>query len=887
MNDYKYKFSIVIPIYNVEKYLEETIESVLNQTIGFKKNIQIIFVNDGSKDNSEKICLKYKEKYPENIIYIKQENAGVSTARNHGMQYIEGKYVNFLDGDDKWSTDAFEKIYTFFEKNSPKVDLVAGRMQFFDAQEDFHALDYKFKKTKVVDIFEDYGFSHLHITSSVIKSEVAKQFKFTPDLKYGEDAEYVNELILEKHKYGVIKEANHFYRKRSDLSSAVQNKEKNIEWYTKTLEYFYENLMNISIKKYGRIIPYIQYLIMYDLQWRIKPVLSENLEDTFKNNYINRIIELLQKIEDHIICEQRNIYSKHKMYVLSLKHNRDIRNELEYKAGKLYFNNISLYNIRKNKSILKIDILEIYEDKLIIEGRVNCPLPRNLFNIYVYINSNQKVLVDLKEGNKSIYNKDTFAFKNDQIVYHYTYKVEISLENVEKLSFLFDYKDEIANRLIINFGKFSKLSTKEGNYYATGNYIIAYNKKNIIVGKSTKVKRIKRELRYAKQLIVKEKKWHTALIRFMYFFKKIFQRKEIWIVSDREEVADDNGEHFFKYLQKIKNKNIKTYFALNKTSIDYKRMKKTGKVIDPHTLKYKILFLLSSKIVSSQANDNVINAFGEDEIYFKDLLRFKFIFLQHGITKDDLSKWLKKYDKNISIFVTVARPEYESIINGDYYYTEEQVKLVGFPRYDKLTNNKKKSIIIFPTQRKKLVEWNKNDKYGKTYNPFFKESEYFKYYNRLINDKRIIEALKKYGYKMKLGLHPLLVKQINDFDKNESVEILSTINYQKEFRENALLITDYSSVAFDFAYLNKPIIYTQFDTETFYEGQVYDKGYYDYERDGFGPICYDYEDAVKEIIKAMENNCEIEEKYLQRIKKFYKYEDNNNCKRVYEEILKI
>ena len=85
MQDYKYRFSVVIPIYNVEKYLEETIESVISQDIGFKENIQLILVNDGSPDSSEDICLRYRELYPENIVYVKQKNGGVSRARNHGM----------------------------------------------------------------------------------------------------------------------------------------------------------------------------------------------------------------------------------------------------------------------------------------------------------------------------------------------------------------------------------------------------------------------------------------------------------------------------------------------------------------------------------------------------------------------------------------------------------------------------------------------------------------------------------------------------------------------------------------------------------------------------------------------------------------------------------
>ena len=111
MEKKEFKFSVITPIYMVEEYLEKTIESVVKQTIGFEKNIQLILVNDGSPDNSGKICKKYKEKYPDNIVYIEKDNGGVSSARNEGFKYAKGKYVNFLDSDDIWDTKAFKFVY--------------------------------------------------------------------------------------------------------------------------------------------------------------------------------------------------------------------------------------------------------------------------------------------------------------------------------------------------------------------------------------------------------------------------------------------------------------------------------------------------------------------------------------------------------------------------------------------------------------------------------------------------------------------------------------------------------------------------------------------------------------------------------------------------------
>ena len=138
-------FSVVIPVYKVEDYIEETIQSVLQQTIGFEKHIQMILVNDGSPDNSGAVCEKYRDLYPENILYIEQENRGVSAARNNGLQYATGEYINFLDSDDKWEPDAFEKGLALFNKYGQQIDVVAYRLKYFEARTGLsHPLNYKF-----------------------------------------------------------------------------------------------------------------------------------------------------------------------------------------------------------------------------------------------------------------------------------------------------------------------------------------------------------------------------------------------------------------------------------------------------------------------------------------------------------------------------------------------------------------------------------------------------------------------------------------------------------------------------------------------------------------------------------------------------------------------
>ena len=114
--------------------------------------------------------------------------------------------------------------------------------------------------------------------------------------------------------------------------------------------------------------------------------------------------------------------------------------------------------------------------------------------------------------------------------------------------------------------------------------------------------------------------------------------------------------------------------------------------------------------------------------------------------------------------------------------------------------------------------------------------------------------------------------------------VAEAIDYQKEFKENALLITDYSSVAYDFAFLQKPVIYTQSDRKAFFAGQMYDEGYWDYDSMGFGPVCKDYESTVNAIIAQVEAGCVLEDVYKKRIEAFYYAFDRNNCQRVFEAI---
>lgn len=877
---FRYKFSVIIPVYQVEDYLEETLLSVIHQSIGFE-NIQIILVNDGSPDESGKICEKYAKRYPDNIVYVEQENAGVSEARNKGMEYMEGKYVNFLDSDDKWSKDAFREAADFFEKHGDTIDIVAGRIQYFEKKTDYHVLDYKFEQDKLVDIFQDYDFVQLSMATTFVRADALKGKKFDKRIRYGEDCILINTILLEKCKYGVLRNCVYQYRMRNTGTSAMQNTVHTKSWYFETEELVFMRLLEMSREKFGKVIDYIGYLVMYDTKWRLRASIPEGiLTQEEQRRYKDNLVKILSQIDDKLIMEQKQCTSLHYKLAFDMKYRTDIGKEVTFDKGLISFRGNRLTHLAKRK-FLTIDFIEVKEHCLYLTGQADYWLPEEDYEIFFADQAENRYALTyfplphrVRRGLCGIYGNAR------------GFQVEIPLENVSRLKCIFVYKGEKECSMYPAFGKFAKLSHQlEHSYGIYGSYILKSKGKTISIQKRTRRRYKSSEKKFCKELR-KEKKYKVLFYRYVARLYKKLNKKKIWLISDRINLARDNGEALFKYLNTFDTKDIRPYFAISSHCEDYKRMKKYGKVVPHASLRYKLMFLAADKIISAHIDEYVINAFETDREYMKNMYQFQYVFLQHGLTKDDLSGWVNKFNKNIDLFITAAKPEYQSILEGNYFYTEKEVKLTGFPRYDSLVKSEtRKQIIILPTWRKELANAIDQKTGERLYNPAFKETEYFQFYNRLIHDERLLTCMRKRGYTGKFCLHINHMEQMEDFQGNDVIEIhQGNLDYQKEFRENALMVTDYSSVAFDFAYMKKSLVYAQFDREAFFAGQTYDEGYFDYETDGFGPVCYDYETTVAALIDAVTRNCLMEKKYQDRVDDFYYKTDTKNSERVYQAI---
>lgn len=364
--------------------------------------------------------------------------------------------------------------------------------------------------------------------------------------------------------------------------------------------------------------------------------------------------------------------------------------------------------------------------------------------------------------------------------------------------------------------------------------------------------------------------------------------KPIWLVSDRVNAAGDNGEVFFEYVMGRDDRPADTYFVIDKNSADYERLSRSGEVVSYGSFRHLSLFLRADKVISSHADLNVINPFVRQIDRFCGLFDFDFVFLQHGIIRHDLSGWLNRFNRNIALFITSSENEKESILKNPYYY-ENEVVLTGLPRYDRLQSKPENKLIFTPTYRKGLLVGISNNKGERSYNSEFKNSDYFKFIDGFMNDERVINALKYRNMKGELYLHPALSKQVIDFEGNDTFQVMKfPYDYNAALCKGDVMVSDYSSITFDFAYMRKPIVYAQLDKESFYkEHTSKETDLFDDEKDGFGPVCYDHESLVDKTIEVLESGARMSNKYMKRAEEYFEFKDRSNTERVYRAILEI
>ena len=393
--------------------------------------------------------------------------------------------------------------------------------------------------------------------------------------------------------------------------------------------------------------------------------------------------------------------------------------------------------------------------------------------------------------------------------------------------------------------------------------------------------------RYLKQCI------HYAEMALAFLLLIPFRKKKyaenLWLVTEKGTEARDNGYHFFRYV-KTAHPEINIRYVISRDSADFGKVSPFGKPVILNSWKHFFCSLYAKASISSQAFGAMPEP-PEKMLAFSKGMRRKdqiLIFLQHGIIKDELPHTLDYRNTHYDLFCCSSEQE-RRFVQQIHGYPDENIKALGLCRFDNLlqSHEVQKQILVMPTFRMWLLTADAAGEATEKEKKIFEQSAFFEAYASLLTDESLLGTLRREGYRLVFYPHYVFQPYIGCFRKfgNDVVRIADRQQYdvQQLLMESSLLVTDFSSVFFDFAYMGKPEVFYQFDEEQ-YRGSHYKKGYFDYRDNGFGPVFTARNEVIREIVRQAEQGCVMDDEYRKRVDAFFLFRDTDNCRRTFEEI---
>lgn len=359
-----------------------------------------------------------------------------------------------------------------------------------------------------------------------------------------------------------------------------------------------------------------------------------------------------------------------------------------------------------------------------------------------------------------------------------------------------------------------------------------------------------------------------------------------WVLMDRVDAAHDNAEHLFKYLREAE-PDRPVWFALDRKSQDFRRLKKegVGNLLAYGSFTWMLVCLNATHVLSSQAGPYVDNPQALRKVRRP---RWRFVFLQHGVVHTGLHRWLNR--RNFDLFLTTTSAEYAAIV-GDrspYRFTPHEVALTGMPRFDRLYRlaadvTEPGAIVVAPTWRESLFDGKADAKGLRAQRDDFTDTDYARQWREFLTSPQLAEVARTSGRRVDFMPHPNIKPYLEQFGLPDYINVLSyaTHDVQRVLADAAVLVTDYSSIAFDAAYIGRPVVYFQFDRADVFRGaHTIRQGYFSYDEDGFGSVVKTAEAAVDAVASLARAGFAPLPEHRTRMEEAFPFHDDLTCERV-------
>ncbi|SDK52278.1 CDP-glycerol glycerophosphotransferase, TagB/SpsB family [Cryobacterium psychrotolerans] len=861
-------FSVISPVYNVGRYLEEYCQSLENQTIGIE-NLEVILVDDGSTDDSLELLQSFAARYPHNVRVVHKENGGQASARNAGIILATAPWVCFPDPDDVLSPNYFESMRDYMkEPGSAETALFAGRVIIWDEatgkRSDSHPTSFRFRfGNSTTDLTAKPNFIHGNATVSAFKREVivASGLRFDERLRTRfEDAGFIAEylLVFDKPILGLVKDSRYFYRRRSDGSSTLQGSHSDARSYVDVPQFGHLYVLKLAQELRGEVPRWLQWFIIYDIVWMFKADLAAKeptraLAPEVLSAFHRSVAEIMTYIEpESVLGFDMMAVPRWMREALAFGYS-----ELDY-VGPVYI------------------------------GPTDAA--RDLIQICYRFSGHERA--------------ETIWVKGKKVQAHHAKTQPL---DVLGRTVLRERKLWVSSLGAIRFeldGKLQPFITSESS-----NSAHKFRREQILRAERFRktsgipmrfrqvegrmstlmLERVKGWLSVRKRALRKAHRQDVLLGAILRLMPVRRAYAGAWALLDREFQANDSAEELYRWVRANKPQ-VKLRFVLRKGTADWARLKGDGfKLVDYGSYRWKVLMLLAEHVVSSHIDAYISNPLPSQR-YGRP--QWKLTFLQHGIIKGDISPWLNT--KNIDVFVTSTEDEYRYISGESVYkFGPKEVRLTGLPRHDALLaksgalrDSEVTQILIAPTWRKYLAGRVLGaDSSVREANTEFMQSEYAQAWQELVQSEELRQFAAGNGLKIVFMPHPNIQPHLGEFAIPHWVEtkLYGNIDVQDVVSRSAVMITDFSSIAFNMAYLYRPVVYYQFDTARYEAEHIEGKGYYDYPTHGFGPVVPDV-NGVMGGLRSLWNDREFAGGYADRAKRTFPVRDGRNSERVFKAI---
>lgn len=501
------KVSVIVPIYNVEEYLEECLDSLVKQTL---KGIEVLMIDDGSTDHSASIAKRFDEKY-DHFHYFYKENGGLGNARNYAIPYVKGEYLIFLDSDDVVPEDAYKKMYDMAVRTGN--DMVIGNVKRFNSSKEWDSglhkrlFDSTYEHTSIYQkpelVYDTTSWNKLFKTSFYLENN----FQFPEKILY-EDIPVTIPAHFKANSVSMIDDICYLWRVRDGVSKSItQNRTQIINLQDRI------KIMQMVNKYYEENITDEKALYMKDFKWLdidLKIYINEflNVDDEYLDYAMDAIAKFLKTIDKKIFDEIRVIDKLKYHYILQGNRTR-LLEVLEYekkafksltisKKGNHYIGNLPFTDINKEdfsfeKQLSNFNPVQVIEQlqwdnhKLNVSGYFYLPKLKSQCDLKAdayleNIHTGEKVPVDLiKKDSKDLTNKfgKKYCRKPIRIArYNYDhcrFNLILDIDELEKLKGVYKVKIHYYNEIIDNTFTLSN----NRKTLIRGNYLKYINNKKV------------------------------------------------------------------------------------------------------------------------------------------------------------------------------------------------------------------------------------------------------------------------------------------------------------------------------------------------------------------------------------------------------------------------